>query len=262
MAASVSNYYEDNNGVTFLAWVYTARRDIAGCTVPNNYKGIVTIPKKVDGHDIDWLNGYPDREKDSFSITANRPIDLILPSDCSIGTPYWINRGLFEGCKKLASITIPAGFYLDNDNMNNGMPYAQTINNNMFKDCTSLTNVVATEMTCWFLTTNMFYGCNKLLTASFSANIKDVGKNAFKGCDSLQSVTFAGNVPVGIKDAGIRSEAWVNISTNYLNKWKPSKLHLIATKSALDPFSAIKLRKTLQDKLGNRILHTNRIPSF
>ena len=112
MKCSADELFTDAKGVTWRAWVHTPRFDVAECIVPDSYKGPVVIPNEVDGFDVRWIYGYP-TSSDSFVITSSNPVDLVLPSNCSVGNPYWVTTGLFEKCSNLASITIPANFSLN-----------------------------------------------------------------------------------------------------------------------------------------------------
>lgn len=86
---------------------------------------------------------------------------------------YTYGESAFEG-SSITSFTFPSS--------------VKYISKNLFKNCTSLTNVTMPSELIG-IEESAFEGCTKLSSISFT-NLNYIEKNAFKGCTSLEAITF------------------------------------------------------------------------
>ena len=92
-----------------------------------------------------------------------------------------MGEGVFWGCTKLESVTIPNG--------------VTSIGNNFLRDCTSLSSLTLSVNT-ETIGGNAFYGCSSLLSVTIPETVTSIGGYAFYGCSKLKTVTcLATNVP-------------------------------------------------------------------
>ncbi len=142
-----------------------------------------------------------------------------------------ISKQLFNGCKQLATVTIPDTAVIEsieadafNGTQISEITIPKTVNaigNNAFKDCTKLTSVtlpesLVTRTSDYSTATDgwgnaTFAGCTNLSTVDLSkaTKITKIPKEAFSGCTSLQDIT----IPVGVthindnafKNTGLKS---------------------------------------------------------
>ena len=103
-----------------------------------------------------------------------------------------IDEWTFDGCKKLASITVPDS--------------VTSIGNNAFRDCSSLTSInIPDGVTS--IGISVFYNCSSLTSVTLGNGVTSIGNSAFYGCGSLTSV----NIPDSITSIG--DEAFRNCSS-------------------------------------------------
>ena len=91
-----------------------------------------------------------------------------------------IGTGVFQNCKSLVSIQLPNNAYMT------------TIPSNMFKGCTSLTEVDMRNVTS--IGESAFMGCSALREMIIPSTVTTVKDWAFRDCSSLSSVVIGENV--------------------------------------------------------------------
>lgn len=87
--------------------------------------------------------------------------------------------GVFGGCNKLISITIPENI--------------TDLGNRAFYGCTSLTSVILPSNIAQ-LGNYTFYNCSQLTTVDIPINVSVIGGNAFEGCSKLNNIDLPGNL--------------------------------------------------------------------
>ena len=96
------------------------------------------------------------------------------------------NKGLFEGCTNLKSITLP--------------PKVTKIDGFAFSKCSSLTTVVLSE-TLREIGDNAFFECSSLTMITLPSAINKIGTSAFSGCKKLTSITAKMTTPPTIDES-------------------------------------------------------------
>ena len=99
-----------------------------------------------------------------------------------------ISNGLFAGCTKLTSITIPDG--------------VTSIGDRAFYNCSNLTSIIIPKGIT-SIGDGAFYNCSNLTSISFEegSQLETIGKNAFQNCKSLTSITIPDSVTTISDDA-------------------------------------------------------------
>lgn len=110
----------------------------------------------------------------------------VIPGNINGVIVLWIDRGAFENCSKLTSVTLPEGI---------------EFGEGAFQGCSSLTSVTIPDRTTW-IPQDAFRGCSSLASVIFSDSVINIGDRAFYGCSSLTSVTIPSSViRIGRDDA-------------------------------------------------------------
>ena len=121
-----------------------------------DYKGIVTIPDKVDGKNVKVI-------AQSAFMNCTGIENVVIPSSVDL-----IGKGAFYGCTGLKEITIP-----------NGVGW---IESRVFENCTGLTSISIPESVVLF-GDDVFKGCSNLQTIDIPDKFKEkvidiISKNA------------------------------------------------------------------------------------
>lgn len=104
---------------------------------------------------------------------------LVIPSQYK-GIPVTsISDNAFNGCSKLASVTIPEG--------------VKSIGANTFTGCTNLAQVII-PYTVEKIGANAFSGCTSLQTINLQNKITTIAEGTFKGCSSLKTIVIPTSV--------------------------------------------------------------------
>lgn len=129
---------------------------------------------------------------------GKKDTSFIIPN-----TVTCICSGAFNGCKNLASVTIPNSV----TNMEDAFAHCTgltsvtipnsitTINNTDFMGCTSLKSITIPDSVT-SIGTYAFSGCINLTSVVIPNSVTSIGECAFEGCKSLTSVT----IPNSVKD--------------------------------------------------------------
>ena len=143
---------------------------------------VVDLPETVDSLGLSCFSGVPIGKIDVSHVSH-------LGENCLEGTNLYtaelnsgltaIPGGLFRGCKKLTSITIPGN--------------VKTIGDNAFAGCNLLASVIIPE-TVTEIGASAFSGCERLQTVAMGNNVKKIGEEAFLGCNKLKDVTISDNI--------------------------------------------------------------------
>jgi len=111
-----------------------------------------------------------------------------------------IGNRAFDSCERLTSISIPnsvtsiGGWAFHGSGLASiNIPAGVTsIGNEVFRWCTSLTNVTfATGSKLTSIADSMFYDCTNLASITIPASVTSIGSGVFGGSTSLVTVTFA-----------------------------------------------------------------------
>ncbi len=115
--------------------------------------------------------------------------ELILPTSLAYvdGTDY--DTGIFEGCRNLMTVTLPASD-------------ASSALRNLFNGCSNLTTVTVLPVlgvvpTC-YVGDGWFAGCKQLTTVVLPDTLTGIGAAAFRNCTSLEAIAL----PEGLKSIG------------------------------------------------------------
>jgi len=90
---------------------------------------------------------------------------------------YWIDNGVFRGCRKLTTVDIPDSI--------------EKIGKKAFEGCTKLTNIVLGS-NIKEIQSEAFIGCTSLKSIAICNNEVTIASNAFSGCTALKKVYFKG----------------------------------------------------------------------
>ena len=103
-----------------------------------------------------------------------------------------LGESAFAGCNKMSSITLP----------NSGSSKLLTLENNVFKDCASLTSVVL-PTTVTSIGLGAFQGCAKLSAIDIPSKVTAIEDDTFNGCAAMKDVIFYTDaVSTGITSIG------------------------------------------------------------
>ena len=145
------------------------------------------------------------KDKTELLICPAGIINIVVP-----GTVTQIGASAFEGCSRLASVTMQEGLEL--------------IGNGAFSGCTSITSVVVPGSV-EEIGTRAFMGCTGLTVLVLQEGIGTIGNSAFNGCTGLTSVTIPSSATFPNESlsslaqfAGCTSLTNVSISSNCFGK--------------------------------------------
>ena len=83
------------------------------------------------------------------------------------------------------------------------------IGNNVFENCTSLTNVIMPERI-KEIGMNAFFNCTDLVEVTLSTKLEKIGANAFSGCEKLTEITIPLSV-IKIENAAFTTDLTINV---------------------------------------------------
>lgn len=133
-------------------------------------------------------NGSPD------SLFANWPnLESICFTQSTLEFQTHNASGLFENCPKLTTIGWGGKVTEGVADLTGWNKWSGTKPKNIFKGCTSLTNVIITPKNANNINevfNGMFIDCTSLTEVTIPAVVTSVGTNAFDGCTSLKKVIF------------------------------------------------------------------------
>ena len=161
-ADGVTIYYNYINNGTEL--------EVAGCSFPSFYSGVVVIPESVT---------YMNRTRRVTSICESAFKDDIVKSVTIPNSVTSIGTRAFYGCSYLTSVTIPNS--------------VTTIGIGAFEDCSSLTSV-AIPNSVTSIEPDTFHGCSSLTSVTIPNSVTSIGESAFLYCQDLTSVTIPNSV--------------------------------------------------------------------
>ena len=158
---------------------YSLRSDTKEATIladesNKSLTGSLTIPSAVTykSNDYEIIAIEDEAFKDAVNLTG---VDLSGATNLTS-----IGKGIFEGCKNLASVTLPNTL--------------TEISDNMFYKCAALTGLtIPTSVT---KIGEKAFSESGIVEITLPASITDMGKSVFQACKSLKKVTFASGTPL------------------------------------------------------------------
>ena len=174
---------------------FSSRNELTSITIPASVKSIGNSAfymhstnnlTTVTFEEGSQLQSIGDR---AFTNCTNLTAITIPAGVTTIGT------GAFYNCQNLASITIPAGV----TSFPNGTSSSSDFNRGMFELCRSLKTVTfADGSQLQSIGNNAFLGCTNLADITLPASVKSIGNSAFSECTSLTDITL----PTGVTTIG------------------------------------------------------------
>lgn len=130
--------------------------------------------------------------------------EITVPEKITIdGVEYTVmslSCDAFKGASLITKVTIPENIGILTDT---GTWAGTTVGSEgVFKDCTSLTEVVLPKMS--RINIQMFSGCTSLQTVKIPEGVTEIGLNAFYNCSNLKKITLPSSVTV-IKDSAFEN---------------------------------------------------------
>lgn len=154
---------------------------------PNNYTGIIVIPKKIKRIGLEAF-------KDTY-------ISGVIMEDGVVD----VGKGAFYNCKYLANVRVSNNVKFIGANcfskchklsrviIGKGV---ERIHECAFEDCTALTTInIPSNVT--EIASNAFRGCKGLSEVKHNGSIHSIGQSAFRGCKELKQFDFKGVYTIG-----------------------------------------------------------------
>lgn len=175
--------------------VFLGCENLTTINISNNLDAISGAPWGADNATVNWTFDYFIISEDGFgnvsasselqALTADHPVDLIIPNRINGINVEGIDLAAFQTCLALRSVIIPAG--------------VTSISEYAFSGCKSLESIIIPD-TVLEIKDVAFNDCGSLKSINIPNSVTYMGGGTFINCQNLTTINID-NVPDSIPDA-------------------------------------------------------------
>lgn len=175
--------------------VFLGCENLTTINISNNLDAISGAPWGADNATVNWTFDYFIISEDGFgnvsasselqALTADHPVDLIIPKRINGINVEGIDLAAFQTCLALRSVIIPAG--------------VTSINEYAFSGCKSLESIIIPD-TVLEIRDVAFNDCGSLKSINIPNSVTYMGGGTFINCQNLTTINID-NVPDSIPEA-------------------------------------------------------------